>query len=178
MVGYPDDTVHRSPLLNPMEHQPALELKDQYVDLPPFRSSKDFPPTPRRNRLPDLYPKCLEALKNSNAARRILRERMHRNKEVLTAVQAEIQRFQNELSDQAEARLRLHEINKQLVSALRDIDRVADDFSATVVEAHGSESQAGRRVTLNAMVVRIKEIIRSWRKLAHETKQKLAGRDD
>ena len=138
--------------------QLALSLANADALLPPFRSAKDFPIAPKAEKLPDLYLACRQALVDANAARSILRQRMAKKKEVIGAIRAEIERLEQDLALEANTRLQLHGMNEQLLGVLREMEKMANDVSATVTAAHG-----GRRTGLKDLVDRLKLLLRSWR---------------
>jgi hypothetical protein len=126
--------------------------------LPPFRSAKDFPVAPKVEKLPDLYPACRQALVDANAARSLFRQRMAKKKETIGAIRAEIERLEHDLALEANTRLQLHAMNEQLLGALREMEKMADDVSTNVTAAHG-----GRRTNLKAFVDRLKLLVRNWK---------------
>jgi hypothetical protein len=138
--------------------QLALSIGDADASLPPFRSAKDFPIAPRDEKLPDLYSACRQSLSDANEARSILRQRMAKKKEAISAIRAEIERLEQDLALEANTRLQLHAMNEKLLDALREMEKMADDVSATVMAAHG-----GRRTGLKEQVDRLKLLIRNWR---------------
>ena len=133
-------------------------LGDSEGLLPPFRSAKDFPITPKAEKLTELYPACRQALVDANAARSLLRERMSKKKQVIGAIRAEIERVEQDLALEASTRLKLHAMNEQLLGALQEMEKMADDVSATITAAHG-----GRRTGLKALIDRLKLLARDWR---------------
>ena len=62
---------------------------------------------------------------------------MAKKKEVIDAIRAEIERLEQDLALEANTRLQLHGMNEQLLGALREMEKMADDVSATVTAAHG-----------------------------------------
>ena len=131
---------------------------DAEASLPPFRSAKEFPISPKDEKLVELYQECRQALVDANAARAILRERMAKKKELVGAIRAEIERLEQDLALEANTRLQLHGMNEQLLGALREMEKMADDVSATVTAAH-----VGRRTGLKDLVDRLKLLVRKWR---------------
>ena len=137
---------------------PASMIGDTEVSLPPFRSAKEFPIAPKDEKLVELYQECRQALVDANAARFVLRQRMAKKKEAIGAIRAEIERLEQDLALEANTRLQLHGMNEQLLGALREMEKMADDVSATVTAAHG-----GRRTGLKDLVDRLKLLVRNWR---------------
>ena len=126
--------------------------------LPPFRSAKDFPISPKVDKLPELYPACRQALVDANAARSLLRRRMAKKKDLIIAIRAEIKKLENDLALEASTRLQLHAMNEQLLGALTEMEKIADDVSTTIAAAHG-----GRRTGLKALIDQLKLLVQSWR---------------
>ena len=126
--------------------------------LPPFRSAKDFPISPKAEKLFELYGACRQALVDANSARSLLKQRMAKKKEVIDAIRTEIERLEQDLELEANTRLQLHAMNEQLLRALREMERMADDVSATIAAAHG-----GRRTGLKALIDQLKLLVKSWR---------------
>ena len=83
---------------------------------------------------------------------------MAKKKEVIDAIRAEIERLEQDLALEANTRLQLHGMNEQLLGALREMEKMADDVSATVTAAHG-----GRRTGLKDLVDRLRLLVRNWR---------------
>lgn len=146
--------------------------------LPPFRSAKEFPISPKAEKLPELYPACMQALVDANAARSLLKQRMAKKKEVINVIRMEIERLEQDLALEANTRLQLHAMNEQLLFALREMEKMADDVSTTIAAAHG-----GRRTGLKALIDQLKHLVRSWRAFklnqrAEIAKGLAAGHDD
>ena len=127
-------------------------------NLPTFRSAKDFPIKPKEDKLIELYDSCRNALVDSNAARKLLRERMARKKDVIAAIRSELERVEADLAVEAGTRMQLHEMNQKLIGVLKEMDSVSNDIAITVEGAH-----AGRRSDLKALIDKIKSIVRNWR---------------
>ncbi|MFO7628388.1 MAG: hypothetical protein R6W06_02505 [Prochlorococcaceae cyanobacterium] len=126
--------------------------------LPPFRSAKEFPVSPKEEKLSSFYQACRQALVSANIARSLLRQRMVKKKEVISVIRDEIERLEQDLALEAKTRLQLHSMNEQLLGALREMEKMADDVSATITAAHG-----GRRTGLKALIDRLKHLARNWR---------------
>ena len=146
--------------------------------LPTFRSAKDFPIHPKIEKLPELYPACRQALVDANAARSLLRQRMAKKKDVINMIRTEIERLEEDLALEANTRLQLHAMNEQLLCALREMEKMADDVSTTIATAHG-----GRRTGLKALIDQLKLLVKNWRAFklnqrAEIVKGLAAGRDD
>ncbi len=138
--------------------QLALSVVDPESTLPSFQSAKDFPVSPRPEKLPELYVECRKALVNANEARSLLRVRMAKKKDVINAIRAEIVRLEQDLALEAGTRLKLHAMNEHLVGALRDMEQMAEEVSATIAAAH-----TGRRTGLKLLIDKLKLLIRNWR---------------
>jgi hypothetical protein len=128
--------------------------------LPPFRSSKEFPISPKLNKVVALYPECFQALTEANNARRILRVRMDKKREMIVEIRKEIERLELDLALEADTRMRLHSMNEMLVDALREIQETTDEFSKIVDEAQGVS-----RTGMGSLIEKLKSLVRHWRDL-------------
>lgn len=126
--------------------------------LPPFRSSKEFPISPKPDRVPALYPECFQALIEANNARRILRVRMDKKREMIAEIRQEVERLELDLALEADTRMRLHAMNEMLVDALREIQQTTDEFSQIVDEA-----QSVSRTGMGSLIAKLKLLVRRWR---------------
>jgi hypothetical protein len=126
--------------------------------LPPLRSSKEFPISPKLDRVPALYPECFQALMEANDARRILRVRMDKKREMIAEIRQEVERLELDLALEADTRMRLHSMNEMLVDALREIQQTTDEFSQIVDEAK-SISRTG----MGSLIAKLKLLVRRWR---------------
>lgn len=156
-LGYKPQSFHRVDVDTAFK-APTSIIGDTEISLPPFRSAKEFPIAPKDEKLVELYQECRQALVDANAARSILRQRMAKKKQAIGAIRAEIERLEQDLALEANIRLQLHGMNEQLLGALREMEQMADDISATVTAAHG-----GRRNALRDLVDRLKILVRKWR---------------
>ena len=138
--------------------QLALCADDANGVLPPFRSAKDFPIAPKREKLSIFYQTCRQALVEANSARSLLKQRMSKKKDVIAIIRGEIEQLEQDLALEANTRLQLHAMNEQLLGALREMELMAEDVSTTIAEAHG-----GRRTGLKALVEKLKALVRNWR---------------
>jgi predicted nucleic acid-binding Zn-ribbon protein len=138
--------------------QLGLALGNAEALLPPFRSAKEFPVSPKAERLSELYPACRQALVDANAARGLLKQRMAQKKDVITEIRAEIERLEQDLALEASTRLQLHAVNEQLVAALGEMEKMADEVTNTITAAH-----EGKRTGLKALVDRLKLLVQSWK---------------
>jgi hypothetical protein len=118
--------------------------------LPPFRSSKEFPISPKLDRVPALYPECFQALIEANDARRILRVRMDKKREMIAEIRQEVERLELDLSLEAATRMRLHSMN--------EIQQTTDEFSQIVDEA-----QSVSRTGMGSLIAKLKLLVRRWR---------------
>jgi len=103
---------------------------------------------------------------------------MTRKKEVINLIRTEIERLEQDLALEANTRLQLHAMNEQLICALREMEKMADDVSTTIAAAHG-----GRRTGLKALIDQLKHLVKSWRAFklnqrAAIAKGLAAGHDD
>lgn len=140
--------------------------------LPPFQSAKGFPLSPKPERLPALYPACLQALRDANSARAQLKLRMAKKKQAIAEIQAEIDRLEKDLALEAETRVRLHVMNESLTIALREMQGMVDDVATTVEEASRAP-----RTGLNSYIDKIKNLARGWRAFKARLSSKLAVQD-
>lgn len=136
------------------------KLGDADALIPPFCSAKDFPVSPKANRLLELYLACRQALVDANVARRIFKQRMAEKKKVIKAIRAEIQRVEQDFSLEADTRKKLHVMNERLLDVLIEMDNLAVDVGNTITHAQG-----GRRTGLKDLVNRLKLLIQRWRAL-------------
>jgi len=143
---------------------------DPEPSLPPFRTAREFPASPQPEKLPELYVECRKALVDANAARNLLRKRMAKKKYVINAIRAEIDRLESDLAIEASTRLKLHAMNEQLVGALREMEQMAEEVSATIVAAHG-----GRRTSLKVLIDQLKSRIQSWRSFKTSQRMSIAN---
>jgi len=126
--------------------------------LPPFRSSREFPISPKSDKVPALYTECFHALGEANEARRILKMRMDRKRDMIAEIRNEIERLELDLALEADTRIQLHAMNEKLVDALREIQLTSDEFTRIVDEA-----QRVPRTGLRALVEKLKALVRRWR---------------
>ena len=138
--------------------QLALCTDDANGVLPPFRSAKEFPISPKPDKLSILYQTCRQALVDANSARSLLRQRMSKKKDVIGIIRGEIEKLEQDLALEANTRLQLHAMNEQLLGALREMEQMAEDVSTTITEAHG-----GRRTGLKTLVEKLNALVRNWR---------------
>lgn len=125
--------------------------------LPPFRSAKDFPVSPKPEKARALYPECLQALRDSNEARRLLRESMDAKKAMAEKIRNEIVKLENDLSLEADTRMRLHAVNEALVNALLEIDGFTEEVTSVVTEAHQTP-----RTLLGGMIQKLRALPKRW----------------
>ena len=154
-------------------------LNNEVDALPPFRSAKDFPLKPRPERLVNLYRECRLALLDTIKARQILRESLAKKKNFITEMSQEFDRFENDLSIEAGARLELHSMNQQLLTVLAEMEIMTDGIATTVTNANKPKMRIG----LVAMVEKLKALVQRWRmfkasQLASITKQADHGHRD
>ena len=141
--------------------------------LPPFRSAKEFPVTPKPEKLLNFYIQCREALVEANTARSLLKERMARKKEAIAAIRDEISRLEEDLAIEAGTRLKLHAMNEHLVGALREMELMSEEVSATIAAAHTS-----KRSNLKGIIDQLKALIRKWRSFKSGQRLSIANRLD
>ena len=83
---------------------------------------------------------------------------MAQKKDVITEIRAEIERLEQDLALEASTRLQLHAVNEQLVAALGEMEKMADEVTNTITAAH-----EGKRTGLKALVDRLKLLVQSWK---------------
>jgi DNA repair exonuclease SbcCD ATPase subunit len=136
--------------------------------LPAFKSARDFPISPKPEKLPDLYSECLDALHQANQARALLRERMKAKKTAVSQIQSAIEDLEKNLAMEGEARIRLHAMNEQLIRALQDMESLAEDFEDVVKTGHQTQ-----RTRLGSLIEKLKKYVRAWRQLKQERRDSL-----
>jgi hypothetical protein len=132
--------------------------RDESVLLPPFRSSKEFPISPSQDEASELYPDCYQALIQANDARRILRVRMDKKRQMIAEIRQEIERIELDLAVEAQTRTRLHAMNMMLIEALRDTEKTSDELTRIVAKA-----QSVPRTGLRDVIKNLKLLVRRWR---------------
>lgn len=140
------------------------------TSLPAFRSAQDFPRKPKPDLLPALYVDCLQALKEANSARAILKGRMEGKKQMIAAIRMEIDRLEQDLALEAGTRSSLHAMNLRLVEALQMMDGVAGELEQVVQEAHRVP-----RSRLGRLIDSLKALIHQWRQFKRKQQQALAS---
>lgn len=142
-----------------MEH--LYPLNNEVDALPPFRSAKKFPLKPRPENLSNLYRECRLALLDTIKARQMLRESMAKKKDFIAEMSQEFDRFENDLSIEAGARLELHSMNQQLLTVLAEMELITDGIATTVTDAN----KPNMRYSLMGMVEKLKALAQRWRML-------------
>ena len=145
-------------------------LPESEDSIPPFQSATNFPVNPKQERLAQLYPNALQALKNANVARRALRSSLEKKKQMIIEIRTEIDRIESDLALEAETRFQLHTMNKQLIKALQEIEGVADEISNVVLNAHQTP-----RTRLGVLIERLKNLVKHWRALKLRFRQDLSS---
>jgi DNA repair exonuclease SbcCD ATPase subunit len=146
------------------------QISEDAAKIPPFRSVTGFPVKPKQEHLPELYPEILQTLKDANAARRMLKTRMEAKKQMIVDIRAEIEKLEEDLALEAQARMQLHSLNEQLVNALREIDGFVDDASDTI-----ANGQQAPRTRLGEIIERLKNIVKQWRAFKQRQRQRRSG---
>jgi hypothetical protein len=162
---------HRQDLI-----QPTLPTEDQPV-VPPFISATTFPANPKPEKLADLYPKCLQALKEANQARDIHKKCLSAKKSIVADISAAISQYEQDLALEAATRAQLHSVNEKLIETLRDMEKIAGDITETVIEAHRV-----KRFDLWQLVMQLRTQAKAWRttklrQLKALANKRLSGRD-
>lgn len=137
--------------------------------LPRFRSAKDFPVKPKQADLPLLYADCLQALKQANQARELLRNRMAMRKESIMQIQNLLGRLENDIALAAKAKVRVHALNELLVGELAKYEQVADDFVSV-----SSEAQLAPRTGLKFWIEKLKSLSKRWHSIRLEKRDSIA----
>jgi hypothetical protein len=137
--------------------------------VPPFRSSKEFPISPKSDKVQALYTECFHALGEANEARRILRKRMDSKRDMISDIRTEIERLELDLSIEADTRIQLHAMNEKLIDAMKEIQNTSEDFTRIVDEA-----QRVQRTGIGTMVEQLKGLVRRWRAFQFHQRETLA----
>lgn len=138
-----------------MTLKPSTHEKAQGI--PPFRSATDFPIKPKPELLASLYPELLQALKDANAARGMLRSSMEEKKRFIEEMRAEIERLENDFAIEGETRLQLHAMNERLLAVLREVDDFAEEAATVVTQGHQVQ-----RSRLRALIEQLKALVMRW----------------
>ena len=133
-------------------------LSEESQAVPPFRSATDFPIKPKPELLASLYPELLQALKDANAARRMLRASMEEKKQFILEMRAELERLENDFAIESQARLRLHAMNEHLVAVLKEVDGFVEEAAAVVEGGHQVP-----RSRLGSLIEQLKSLVKRWR---------------
>ena len=137
--------------------QPTSPTEDQ-APLPPFCSATKFPITPKPEKLAELYPECLEALREANQARDIHKKNLSSKKIVAGNISAAISQIEQDLAIEAGTRAKLHTVNEKLIEALREMDKMSSDITGTVDEAHRVQ-----RFDLLRLIAQLRSQVSDWR---------------
>ena len=140
------------------------------LELPPFSSAKKFPVSPKPEKARILYPELLQALQHSNQSRVLLRSAMDRKKIMMDEILKEIEKLEKDLTIEADARIRLHRMNEELVKALREIDGFTGELSGVVLEAHRTE-----RNGLGRLIEKLKALPGRWEMFKARQRQAIAS---
>jgi hypothetical protein len=140
------------------------------LELPPFRSAKEFPASPRIEKAQALYPELLQAVRDSNQARAALRIALDSKKVMMDQIQKEINTYEQDLLIEASARIRLHKMNEVLVKTLAEIDGFTNELSGVVVEAHRTE-----RNGLGGLIEKLKALPERWKAFKAAQRQAIAS---
>jgi predicted nucleic acid-binding Zn-ribbon protein len=144
---------------------------DDAVDLPAFRSSKDFPIAPKVEKAEALYPECHKALLDANEARAILKARMAKKQDVIAEIRVEIEMLEKDLTVEAKTRSRLHIINEDLIATLREMELLTEGLTETVEEAHRVQ-----RTGLGRLIEKLKQLVVNWRGFKSRQLQAVASK--
>ena len=144
-------------------------IREKAKTIPPFRSATDFPIKPKPELLASLYPELLQALKDANVARGMLRSSMEEKKRFIEEMRAEIERLENDFAIEGKTRLQLHAMNEQLLAVLREVDGFAEE-ATTVVEGGHQVS----RNKLGALIEQLKALVRRWRAFKRQQRNRPA----
>jgi hypothetical protein len=137
--------------------QPTSPTEDQ-APLPPFCSATKFPITPKPEKLAELYPECLQALREANQARDIHKNSLSSKKIVAGNISAAISQIEQDLAIEAGTRAKLHTVNEKLIEALREMDKMSNDITGTVDEAHRIQ-----RFDLLRLIAQLRSQVSNWR---------------
>lgn len=145
---------------------PVAQADEQ---LPKFRSARDFPVRPKQADVPALYADCLQALKQANQARALLRNRMAMRKESIVHIRSLLDRLESDVTLAAEAKVRVHALNELLVGELDKYEQVADDFVNVAIGA-----QLAPRTSLKHWIEKLKSLSKRWRTIQAEQRAIIA----
>ena len=137
--------------------QPTSPTEDQ-APLPPFCSATKFPITPKPEKLAELYPECLQALREANQARDIHQKSLGSKKIIASNISAAISQIEQDLAIEAGTRAKLHTVNEKLIEALREMDKMSSDITGTVDEAHRVQ-----RFDLLRLITQLRSQVSDWR---------------
>lgn len=149
--------------------QSTLKASEK-IELPPFRSAKHFPVSPKPKKAEALYPQLLQAVRDTNQARTTLRNALDAKRVMMDEIQKEINRYQQDLALEASARMRLHKMNEALVKTLAEIDGFTNELSDAVVEAH----HTGRN-GLGGLIDKLKALPDRWKAFKAAQRQAIAS---
>lgn len=137
--------------------------------LPGFRSARDFPVKPNQADLPLLYADCLQALKQANQARSLLRNRLAMRKESIVQIHSLLGRLESDVTLAAKHKVRVHKLNELLVGELAKYEQVADDF-----ESAAREAQLAPRTGLKYWIEKLQRLSQRWRAIRAEKRASIA----
>lgn len=140
------------------------------MELPPFCSAKKFPVSPKIEKANALYPELLQALRDSNQSRILLRSAIDGKKKMIDNIRMEIEKFERDLTIEVDARMRLHKMNEVLVKTLVEIDEFTNELSGVVVEAHRS-----KRNGLGGLIDKLKALPDRWKAFKAAQRQAIAS---
>jgi hypothetical protein len=138
--------------------------------LPEFRSVQEFTRKPKPDQLPALYTECLQALRQANIARSILKGRMGSKKQMIAAIRLEIDQLLQDFALEENTRVSLHAMNLRLVVALQEMDDLVGNLDKVVDQA--SRVPRGR---LGRLIESLKALIHQWRVFKRLQQQKLTS---
>ena len=144
-------------------------LQEEIPVVPPFRSATEFPVRPKPELLASLYPELLQALKDANAARGVLRVNMEEKKRFIVEMRAEIERLENDFAIEAQTRVQLHAMNERLLAVLKEVDDFVEETTTVIGGGHQVP-----RSRLGALVERLISLVKRWRSFKRQQRDMLA----
>lgn len=123
-----------------------------------LRSATEFPVNPDPENLLGTYQDCRAALVSANRSRGALKAQNDRRGVVIAELRRELVALEADLADQARAKARLHALNAQLGTVIREMEDTGDAMTELIEE---SERQSG--YWLVDMFKRLIQLAKRWR---------------
>lgn len=123
-----------------------------------LRSATEFPVNPDPEELLGTYQDCRAALVSANRSRGALKAQNDRRGVVIAELRRELVALEADLADQARAKTRLHALNAQLGTVIREMEDTGDAMAELIEE---SERQSG--YWLVDMFKKLIQLAKRWR---------------